>query len=69
MLYVEDGNILTSAGSAAGIDLCLHIVRKDHGSAIANNVARRLVLPAHRAAVKANLLLNPWQGIDTPCPS
>lgn len=47
-LYVQDGTVLTSAGSAAGLDLCLHIVRQDHGSKIANNVARRLVLPTHR---------------------
>ena len=43
VLYVDGGDVLTSAGSAAGIDLCLHIVRRDHGSAIANAVARRLV--------------------------
>lgn len=47
-LYVDDGAILTSAGSAAGLDLCLHLVRQDHGAAVANSVARRLVLPAHR---------------------
>jgi AraC family transcriptional activator FtrA len=59
VLYVEDGNILTSAGSAAGIDLCLHIVRKDHGSAIANNVARRLVLPAHRSGGQSQFIAKP----------
>ncbi len=48
MLYVDHGNILTSAGSAAGIDLCLHIVKRDYGTAVANTVARRLVLPTHR---------------------
>ena len=48
MLYVEDGPVLTSAGSAAGLDLCLHIVRRDHGAAVANIVARRLVLAPHR---------------------
>ena len=48
VLYVDEGPILTSAGSAAGLDLCLHIVRCDHGAAIANNVARRLVLAPHR---------------------
>lgn len=47
-LYVDDGNILTSAGSASGLDLCLHIVDRDYGSSVANVVARRLVLPAHR---------------------
>lgn len=48
VLYVDDGSILTSAGSAAGLDLCLHIVRRDHGAAVANAVARRLVNAPHR---------------------
>src|SRR6266480_1935409 len=43
VLYVDDGDVLTSAGTTAGIDLCLHIVRKDHGTAVANMLARRLV--------------------------
>ena len=46
----------TSAGSAAGIDLCLHIVRRDHGSAVANSVARRLVIPPHRDGGQAQLI-------------
>jgi transcriptional regulator GlxA family with amidase domain len=48
VLYVEDGNIFTSAGTAAGIDLCLHLVRRVHGSAIARKLARRMVVPPHR---------------------
>ena len=56
MLYVDDGSVLTSAGSAAGIDLCLHIVRRDHGSAVANAVARRLVIPPHRDGGQAQLI-------------
>lgn len=48
VLYVDEGQILTSAGSAAGIDLCLHIIRRDHGAEIANRVARRLVVPPQR---------------------
>jgi len=48
VLYVDAGDILTSAGSAAGLDLALHLVRRDYGPEIANKVARRLVLPAHR---------------------
>ena len=48
VLYIDEGPVLTSAGSAAGLDLCLHIVRRDHGTAVANNVARRLVLAPHR---------------------
>ncbi len=48
VLYVDEGQILTSAGSAAGIDLCLHLVRRDFGAKAANSVARRLVVPPHR---------------------
>ena len=48
VLYVDEGRLLTSAGSAAGIDLCLHLVRRDHGAEIANQVARRLVVSPHR---------------------
>src|SRR3954471_10135709 len=62
VLYVDHGSVLTSAGSAAGIDLCLHIVRRDHGSAIANAVARRLVIPPHREGGQAQL-------IDLPMPA
>jgi AraC family transcriptional activator FtrA len=45
VLYVDDGTILTSAGSAASIDLCLHVVALDFGAEIANAVARRMVVP------------------------
>lgn len=48
VLYVEDGPVLTSAGTAAAIDLCLHVVRRDHGPAVANIVARRMVVPPQR---------------------
>lgn len=48
VLYQDEGQILTSAGSAAGIDLCLHMVRKEYGMEAANCVARRLVVPPHR---------------------
>jgi AraC family transcriptional activator FtrA len=59
ILYLDEGDILTAAGSAAGIDLCLHIVRKDFGSDIANMVARRLVLPAHREGGQAQFISRP----------
>jgi AraC family transcriptional activator FtrA len=62
VLYVDAGSVLTSAGSAAGIDLCLHIVRRDHGSSVANAVARRLVIPPHRDGGQAQL-------IDLPMPA
>jgi transcriptional regulator GlxA family with amidase domain len=48
VLYVDDGDILSSAGTGAVIDLCLHVVRLDHGAAAANEVARRMVVPPHR---------------------
>jgi transcriptional regulator GlxA family with amidase domain len=53
VLYVDDGDVLTSAGTAAGLDLCLHIVRRDLGPDIANLLARRLVIPAHRPGGQA----------------
>ena len=61
-LYVDAGDVLTSAGCAAGLDLCLHIVRSDHGVRIANDVARRLVISPHRAGGQA-------QYIETPVPA
>ncbi|MES2944096.1 MAG: helix-turn-helix domain-containing protein [Pseudomonadota bacterium] len=48
VLYIEDGQLLTSAGTAAGIDCCLHLLRQGHGREAANKVARRLVVPPHR---------------------
>ena len=53
VLYVDEGNILTSAGSAAGIDLCLHVIRRQYGQEIANKIARSLVLPAVREGGQA----------------
>lgn len=58
-LYVQDGNILTSAGSSAGIDACLHIVRSDYGADIANMVARRLVMHAHRQGGQRQFIEQP----------
>ena len=56
VLYVDEGQILTSAGSAAGIDLCLHLIRRDFGPAAANIVARRLVVPPHRDGGQAQFI-------------
>lgn len=61
VLYVEDGNLLTSAGTVAGIDCCLHLVRRQYGAAVANRIARRLVTPPHRQGGQA-------QYIDQPLP-
>jgi transcriptional regulator GlxA family with amidase domain len=59
VLYVDEGDILTSAGVAAGIDLCLHIVRRDFGTAVANGVARRTVVPPHREGGQAQYVRRP----------
>jgi len=56
VLYIDEGQILTSAGSAAGIDLCLHLIRRDFGPAAANTVARRLVVPPHRDGGQAQFI-------------
>jgi AraC family transcriptional activator FtrA len=53
VLYVEHGDVATSAGAGAGVDLCLHLVRKDHGAAYAARLARHMVLPPHREAGRA----------------
>lgn len=58
-LYVEDGTILTSAGSAAGLDLCLHVVRQDFGAGVANRVARRLVIAPHRDGGQSQFVERP----------
>ncbi|WP_175654415.1 transcriptional regulator FtrA [Burkholderia ambifaria] len=58
-LYVDEGQVVTSAGSAAGLDMLLHLVRRDHGGAIANRVAQRLVLPPHRDGGQAQFVPRP----------
>ncbi|MFI8192106.1 helix-turn-helix domain-containing protein [Streptomyces sp. NPDC085946] len=59
VLYVDDGSVLTSAGKAAAMDLCLHLVRLDHGSSAANTLARRLVVPPHRDGGQAQFVTTP----------
>jgi transcriptional regulator GlxA family with amidase domain len=59
VLYVDEGDVLTSAGKVAGIDLCLHLVRLDHGAAVANALARRLVMPPHRDGGQAQYTTPP----------
>ncbi|MFC5666506.1 helix-turn-helix domain-containing protein [Kitasatospora misakiensis] len=59
VLYVDNGDVLTSAGKAAAMDLCLHLVRLDHGSANANRIARRLVVPPHRDGGQAQFIATP----------
>jgi AraC family transcriptional activator FtrA len=62
VLYVDDGDLLTSAGSAASLDLCLHVVQRDYGTDIASTVARDLVVPLYRPGGQA-------QYIETPLPA
>ncbi|WP_234342137.1 GlxA family transcriptional regulator [Streptomyces leeuwenhoekii] len=59
VLYVDEGRVLTSAGVAAGIDLCLHLVRRDLGAATANEVARTLVAAPHRDGGQAQYIKRP----------
>jgi AraC family transcriptional regulator, transcriptional activator FtrA len=56
VLYVDEGDVLTSAGKTAAVDLCLHLVRRDLGAAAANAIARRLVVPAHRSGGQAQFI-------------
>ncbi|SIS01050.1 GlxA family transcriptional regulator [Williamsia sterculiae] len=56
VLFIDEGDVLTSAGLAAGIDLCLHIVRRDHGTAVANHVARMCVVPPWREGGQAQFI-------------
>lgn len=58
-LYIDEGRILTGAGAAAGFDLCLHLLRREHGAAMANAVARDVVLPSHRDGGQAQYLAAP----------
>src|SRR5204862_6127730 len=68
VLYVDEGRLLTSAGNAAGLDLCMHVARKDYGAAIANEVARRLVIAPHREGGQAQFVPEPIAPSDTGSP-
>jgi AraC family transcriptional regulator, transcriptional activator FtrA len=68
VLYVDEGRLLTSAGSAAGLDLCVHVVRKDYGAAIANEVARRLVVAPHREGGQAQFVPEPVAATESGSP-
>ncbi|MGY0055331.1 GlxA family transcriptional regulator [Streptomyces sp. LZ34] len=59
VLYTDGGDVLTSAGCASGIDLCLHMIRSDHGTAVANDVARRTVVPPHRDGGQVQYIRRP----------
>jgi transcriptional regulator GlxA family with amidase domain len=59
VLYVDDSGVITSAGTAAGIDACLHLVRKEQGTTVANAIARRMVVPPHREGGQAQYVARP----------
>ncbi len=59
VLFIDDGPVLTSAGAASGVDACLHVVRSDHGSAVANRVARHCVVPPWRDGGQAQYIEQP----------
>ncbi|TVL91202.1 GlxA family transcriptional regulator [Streptomyces sp. SAJ15] len=59
VLFVDDGDVLTSAGAASGVDVCLHLIREDHGSEVANSVARRCVVPPWRDGGQAQYIEQP----------
>jgi transcriptional regulator GlxA family with amidase domain len=66
VLYTDDGDVLTAAGVASGIDLCLHVVRRDHGAAVAQDVARRTVVPPHREGGQAQYIARSLPDRDGP---
>ncbi len=64
VLYIDEGNVLTSAGTAAAIDLCLYMVRQDHGAEVANVFARRMIVPPHREGGQAQFVEAPVSACD-----
>jgi len=69
VLYVDNGGVLTSAGAAAGMDLCLYLVRRDHGASVAAHVARAAVMPLERAGGQAQFIeFKPPEATDSMGP-
>jgi transcriptional regulator GlxA family with amidase domain len=64
VLYIDDGPVVTSAGTAAAIDACLHLVRREHGTAVANALARRMVVSPHRSGGQAQYAETPVADVD-----
>ncbi len=64
VLFIDEGDIMTSAGSAASIDLCLHVVRQDFGTEIATQLARQLVVPPQRDGGQAQFIQSPMPALD-----
>ncbi|MDX3644788.1 helix-turn-helix domain-containing protein [Streptomyces sp. MB09-02B] len=69
VLYTDGGDVLTSAGCASGIDLCLHMIRRDHGTAVAGDVARRTVVPPHREGGQVQYVRRPVPALAAPATS
>ncbi|MFG3119099.1 GlxA family transcriptional regulator [Streptomyces sp. NPDC048197] len=69
VLYIDHGDVATSAGAAAGVDLCLHLVRSDHGAAHAARIARHMVMPPHREGGQAQYAAPPAQDRIDPAPA
>ena len=65
VLFVDEGDILTSAGSAASMDLCMHVVRQDYGSEVATQLARQLVVPPQRDGGQAQYIEHPLPVLDS----
>ena len=59
VLYVDEGRIVTGAGAAAGVDMCLHLIRREYGAAVANGIARDMVVPPHRDGGQAQYVAAP----------
>ncbi|MFE0603261.1 helix-turn-helix domain-containing protein [Streptomyces sp. NPDC058892] len=59
VLYVDEGSVITAAGTASGIDACLHVIRQEHGAEVANVIARRMVVPPHRDGGQAQYIQRP----------
>lgn len=68
VLYVDQGNVITSAGTAAGIDCCLHVVRRLYGAELTNRIARTLVVPPHRQGSQAQYIEQPVLSHPTDTP-
>jgi transcriptional regulator GlxA family with amidase domain len=64
VLFVDNGRVLTSVGAAAGLDLCLHMIRRDHGSAVAADAARLAVMPLERDGGQAQFIVHEQPGAD-----
>jgi transcriptional regulator GlxA family with amidase domain len=64
VLFVDNGRVLTSAGAAAGLDLCLHMIRQDYGSAVAADAARVAVMPLERDGGQAQFVVHEQPGAD-----